>query len=1099
MLKGLDVWANALQMQCFNHRAMKAVSTDPTRLIRYLVCLRLRFGILLELLAALALLDALCARAAVDWPALGFTPTVTNVFNRPTCIAHAGDGSQRLFVAEQSGAIWLIQNSNVQAEAFLNITDRVNSAGAEQGLLGIAFPPGFSTNHHFYVDYTIGSNNAVVISRFQLSSTNESVADAQSEEVILNIPKPFNNHNGGQLAFGPDGYLYIGVGDGGAEGDPQGFGQNSNSLLAKILRIDVESGVSPYAIPSSNPFLNQLGYAAETWAWGLRNPWRFSFDRQTGDLYIGDVGQSRFEEIDFQPAGSPGGQNYGWRIMEGPTNFNVPPGFTNFSALTLPVVWYDHLALPTDLSGSVTGGYVYRGPSEARMDGLYFYGDFIAGWIWGLKQVDTNWQSFPLLSPGSSPHYFISTFGEDDVGHLYFADYYRGTVYQVIDTGQVWTPEFLPASGTINSNTVVVSCSSPNADIHFTTNGIDPTAKDPVVVSGGTIQVVSGLTNKARAFRSDLQPSAVASGVFTLKVGNPFFTPPSGAISNHTPVTISTITLGAAIYYTTNGAAPTTNSLLYTGPVILSGGVTLRAIAVAPGYSNSAPVAVTYSTLHVATPSFATAGSNPTPNPIQVSISCATPSATIHITTDGTTPDTNSPVYSVPIVISQPTTLTAIAYRDDLGPSALQSVFYAFIYFDNTVVTTLAGASSGGFSNAPGTLALFATPQGLCLDGAGNLLVADRDNHLIRKVSPSGLVETFAGTGTDGTQDGTVADAQFQEAAGVCRDPAGNVFVSEGACGEWRIRKIDTNGLVTTVASVPNVCSSIGELETDPGDTLYAAYGNVLNKVTPDGQVQPMSVYAAGVALDQMTNLYAVEGGQVWKIAPDGTQTLLAGSPNVSGFSDGPALLALFGGLQDSVVDASGNIFLSDYTRIRKLSAQGAVTSLAGTDVPGYVNGPGPNARFNNVTGLCQDANGNLYVADSGNNCIRKISPDTAGIGIADDWQLAHFGRIGIDPNADPDHDGMSNYAEFWAGTDPLDANSVLQIESPIQLSSGLPEIRWRTVVGKTYIVQYSTDFISWSALGSPVQGDGQIATSIDTSANGRAVSRYYRIALTAF
>lgn len=1088
-----------------NHTPMKAVSPNLTWILCHLVAMRPRFGILLELLVALALIHSPHAGAAVDWPALGFTPTVTNVFNRPTCIAHAGDGSQRLFVAEQPGVIWLIQDSNVQAEPFLNITDRVNSVGAEQGLLGVAFPSGFSTNHHFYVDYTIASNNAVVISRFQLSSTNGSVGDPQSEEIVLTIPKPFNNHNGGQLAFGPDGYLYIGIGDGGAEADPQDFGQNSNSLLAKILRIDVESGVSPYAIPPNNPFVNRPGYAAETWAWGLRNPWRFSFDRQTGDLYIGDVGQNRFEEIDFQAAGSSGGQNYGWRIMEGPTNFNVPSGFTNFSALTLPVAWYDHLALPTDLSGSVTGGYVYRGPSEPRMDGLYFYGDFMAGWIWGLKQTDTNWQSFPLLSPGPGViHFFISTFGEDDSGRLYFADYYRGTVYQVFDTGQAWTPRFQPASGTINSNTVTVSCASPNAEIHFTTNGIDPTVTDPVVVSGGTIQVVSGFTNKARAFRSDLQPSAVASGVFTLKAGTPFFTPPSGAISNHTPVAISTVTPGAAIYYTTNGAAPTTNSLLYSGPVIINGGVTLRAIAVAPGYTNSGPVVVTYSTLRTATPTFTPPGSNPTPNPIQVSISCATPSAIIHFTTDGTAPDTNSPVYSAAIAINQPTTLMAIAYRDDLGPSAVQSVFYAFIYFDRTVVTTLAGASSGGFSNAPGTLALFATPQGLCLDGSGNLLVADRGNHLIRKVSPSGLVETFAGAGTDGTQDGTVADAQFQDAAGVCRDPAGNVFVSEGGCGEWRIRKIDTNGLVTTVASVPNVCSSIGELETDPGDTLYAGYGNGLNKVTPDGQVQPIAGYGPyyafiGVGLDRMTNVYAVEEGQVWKIAPDGTQTLLAGNPNMPGFSDGPASLALFRGLQDAVVDASGNILLSDYTRIRKLSAQGTVTSLAGTEVLGYVNGPGPDARFNNVTGLCQDTNGNLYVADSGNNCIRKISPDTAGIGIADDWQLAHFGKIGIDPNADPDHDGMSNYAEFWAGTDPLDANSVLRIESPIQLSGGQPEIRWQTVVGKTYVVQYSTDLVSWNLLGTPVQGDGLLATMIDTSGNAQLTSRYYRIALTAF
>ena len=183
---------------------------------------------------------------------------------------------------------------------------------------------------------------------------------------IISEPTPpttYNNHCAGQIAFGPDGYLYIGVGDGGSEGDPLNNGQNTNTPFAKLLRIDVESGVSPYAIPTNNPFLTNTNFPPETWVWGLRNPWRFSFDRLTGDLYIGDVGQNLYEEIDFQPAGSAGGQNYGWRIMEGTNSYKVPSGFTNFSALTLPVVVYSHLILPTDLAGAVIGGYVYRGPS----------------------------------------------------------------------------------------------------------------------------------------------------------------------------------------------------------------------------------------------------------------------------------------------------------------------------------------------------------------------------------------------------------------------------------------------------------------------------------------------------------------------------------------------------------------------------------------------------------------------------------------------------------------------------------------------------------------------------------------------------------------
>ena len=203
----------------------------------------------------------------------------------------------------------------------------------------------FDQQPFFYVDYTRQSDGAVVISRFQVS-TNSNGADTNSEQIVKVISKPYDNHNGGQLAFGPDGFLYIGVGDGGSEGDPLNNAQSTNTLLGKILRSDVESGVSPYRVPADNPLVGNSNALPEIWAYGLRNPWRFSFDRLTGDLYIGDVGEQLYEEIDFQPAGSPGGQNYGWRIIEGPVTYNVPPGFTNFSALTAPVAWYNHYILP---------------------------------------------------------------------------------------------------------------------------------------------------------------------------------------------------------------------------------------------------------------------------------------------------------------------------------------------------------------------------------------------------------------------------------------------------------------------------------------------------------------------------------------------------------------------------------------------------------------------------------------------------------------------------------------------------------------------------------------------------------------------------------
>lgn len=261
---------------------------------------------------ALTLSLQFSTHAAVDWPTLRFTQIVTNIFTAPTCITHAGDGSGRLFIVEQAGRIRIIQSNSVLTLPFLDIASRI-ATGGERGLLGLAFSPGFSTNGQCYVNYTRTNDGAIVVSRFQITA-DPNLADQNSEQVLLTVPQPFANHNGGQIAFGQDGYLYIGTGDGGSGGDPQNRAQNPSTLLGKILRIDVESGVTPYAIPPDNPFVSAPPFGPEIWAWGLRNPWRFSFDRETGDLYIGDVGEGSREEINFQPAGSSGGQNYGWRL-----------------------------------------------------------------------------------------------------------------------------------------------------------------------------------------------------------------------------------------------------------------------------------------------------------------------------------------------------------------------------------------------------------------------------------------------------------------------------------------------------------------------------------------------------------------------------------------------------------------------------------------------------------------------------------------------------------------------------------------------------------------------------------------------------------------
>lgn len=356
----------------------------------------------------------------IAWPQLGLAPGIAG-FSQPTHIANAADGSARLFVVEQGGTIRIVKNGVLQSTAFLDIHTQISCCG-ERGLLSVAFPPGYAGKGYFYVYYTNTAGD-LVIARYFVTA-NPDVADPNSAVIVLTVPHPINaNHNGGQLAFGPDGYLYIGTGDGGSAGDPPNNAQNTNVLLGKILRIDVESGTAPYAIPNTNPYAQTSGYRPEIWAFGVRNPWRFSFDRQTHDLYIADVGQNMYEEIDFQPAGNQGGQNYGWRIMEGMHCYNAAT--CNMSGLTLPVFEYSHA--PGDCS--VTGGFVYRAPQFPRMRGIYFYGDYCTGKIWGLQRNGGTWENMLLYDAPFN----ITTFGEDEAGNMYLANATNGAIGMLID------------------------------------------------------------------------------------------------------------------------------------------------------------------------------------------------------------------------------------------------------------------------------------------------------------------------------------------------------------------------------------------------------------------------------------------------------------------------------------------------------------------------------------------------------------------------------------------------------------------------------------------------------------------------------------------
>jgi glucose/arabinose dehydrogenase len=344
---------------------------------------------------------------------------VAEGFDNPVYVTHAGDGSGRLFVVEQSGQIRIIQEGAILPEPFLDLTGIAVDNAFERGLLGLAFHPRYAENGQFFVNYT-DVNGDTAVARYTVSAGDPDRADPDSAQIILRVEQPYPNHNGGDLAFGPDGYLYIGMGDGGSAGDPQGNGQNLNTLLGKMLRLDVDSG-EPYAIPPDNPFAGRSIAQPEIWAYGLRNPWRFSFDRATGDLYIADVGQNAYEEVNFQPADSPGGENYGWDLMEGLHPYEgSPPSDAN---LVLPVAEYAQ----SEGGCSVTGGYVYRGQALPELLGVYFFGDYCSGLVWALhRTAEGAWERALFTRTTFS----ISSFGEDEAGELYVVDH-GGAVYQL--------------------------------------------------------------------------------------------------------------------------------------------------------------------------------------------------------------------------------------------------------------------------------------------------------------------------------------------------------------------------------------------------------------------------------------------------------------------------------------------------------------------------------------------------------------------------------------------------------------------------------------------------------------------------------------------
>jgi len=435
--------------------------------------------------SVLGLLALLAAPAAAQQP-LALEPIASGL-NAPVQVTFApGDDTGRLFIVTQYGKIRLVKNDVLQPVEFIDIHTKLLFSG-ERGLLGLAFHPDYEQNGYFYVNYTDNTGGDTVIERYSVDPNDPDKALPGSGFVLIEIDQPYSNHNGGWIDFGPDGYLYVGMGDGGDAGDPGNRAQSGGTLLGKMLRIDVDNpgGGLNYGIPPSNPFVGDPNVLDEIWALGLRNPWRNDFDNLTGDLWIADVGQNVWEEIDFEPAGA-GGRNYGWRIMEGAHCYN-PPSNCNQTGLILPIQEYDHGGSP--FRCSITGGILYRGRQMANMHARYFYGDYCSGQTWSFRNqggavADFQDHTGELLTSGGSSLDTIVAYGEDADGEAYVISQATSTVYRIIPGGlRLRMPHLTAGSAT----SVEVTNGTPNqmAGLFYSRVGLGSTPLPPANVTLG--------------------------------------------------------------------------------------------------------------------------------------------------------------------------------------------------------------------------------------------------------------------------------------------------------------------------------------------------------------------------------------------------------------------------------------------------------------------------------------------------------------------------------------------------------------------------------------------------------------------------------------
>ncbi len=434
-------------------------------------------------------------------------------FSLPVELVGAGDGADRLFVVEQRGRIYVFDNtaSVTTRRLFLNLSDVVSASGGETGLLGLAFHPSHASNGSFYVYYTSSRSGSLksYVSRFSVSATDPDSAVTSSEVILLTADQPFENHNGGKIGFGPDGYMYVSLGDGGSGNDPLNNGQSLTTLLGKILRIDVDAQERPlsYGIPSTNPFAgNTQGFRREIYAYGLRNPWKFSFDSETGTLWAGDVGQGAREEIDTIV---PGG-NYGWRLMEGMIcTPGVNPTCQDTAGLLRPVWDYNRSAG----DASVTGGSVYRGAAMSELTGKYVYGDFASGRIWALTSDGVNPATNELLL--DTPHQ-ISTFGIDRQKEMYVVAYGSGKIYRLTGPATSVEPRAVPAAYGLEQN--YPNPFNPSTQIEYRIAESGPVRLSVHDLLGREVALLVDQAKPAGSYRVRLEAHDLPSGVYVCRL-----------------------------------------------------------------------------------------------------------------------------------------------------------------------------------------------------------------------------------------------------------------------------------------------------------------------------------------------------------------------------------------------------------------------------------------------------------------------------------------------------------------------------------------------------------------------------------------------------